>query len=126
MDESHKEMDKDKIMNENSIRTIYSFNHCPLLRFIRKTYPREYKSYYDQTERMKILDLLGNKCVRCGIIDMRVLQIDHVNSNGYQDVQKWGHGRPYYKHILDVKGEGYQLLCANCNWIKRYERKEYN
>lgn len=80
--------------------------------------------------RKEVLSFLGNKCVRCGIDDFRVLQIDHVNGNGYRERQDFGKGGnasvKYYRHILEVRGEGYQLLCANCNWIKRYERQEYN
>lgn len=28
-------------------------------------------------------------------------------------------------NTLSVTSKDYQLLCANCNWIKRYENKEY-
>ncbi len=81
--------------------------------------------------RKEVLDFLGNKCVRCGIDDFRVLQIDHINGNGYQERKQFGRSSGastvrYYRHILDVNGEGYQLLCANCNWIKRYEQSEQN
>ena len=76
--------------------------------------------------RQAVIALLGGKCVSCGISDVRVLQIDHINSNGAEDRKIYGAGQPaYYQHILDCKGIGYQLLCANCNWLKRYERREY-
>ena len=26
-----------------------------------------------------------------------------------------------YRRILKLGGRGYQTLCANCNWLKRYE-----
>ena len=80
--------------------------------------------------RKNVLHLLGDKCKRCGITDVRVLQIDHINGDGYKErIENNWSGRTvhsYYRHILDVKGEGYQLLCANCNWIKRDEQREYN
>jgi len=80
--------------------------------------------------RKEVLSFLGNKCVTCGIEDFRVLQIDHINGNGYKENKQFGKGGwgtvKYYRHILVVEGEGYQLLCANCNWIKRYEQGEYN
>ncbi len=84
----------------------------------------------DNILRSLVLELLGGKCKSCGISDNRVLQIDHINGNGYKENKILGYSggntHRYYRHILDVKGEGYQLLCANCNWIKRYEKKEYN
>ena len=80
--------------------------------------------------RKEVLHFLGNKCVRCGINDFRVLQIDHINGNGYQEKKRFGRGGQasvkYYRHVIAVAGEGYQLLCANCNWIKRYEQQEQN
>ena len=69
--------------------------------------------------------MAGASCTRCGFSDKRALQIDHVNGNGMQD-RKSG----YYKFYQDViasleRGEKkYQILCANCNWIKRRELKE--
>jgi len=84
-----------------------------------------------QKLRGEVLLLLGNKCSKCGIEDVRVLQIDHINGRGCQERKQYG-GRGgnvtgrYYHHILEVDGQGYQILCANCNWIKRYEQKEQN
>lgn len=82
------------------------------------------------SSRKQILDFLGGKCKRCGITDIRVLQIDHVNGNGYKEKKQLGlssgNTHSYYRHIRDVNGVGYQILCANCNWIKRYEQKEHN
>uniref|UniRef100_A0A6M3IQ70 HNH endonuclease n=1 Tax=viral metagenome TaxID=1070528 RepID=A0A6M3IQ70_9ZZZZ len=73
---------------------------------------------------------MGNKCGKCGIDDFRVLQVDHIDGNGYAERKQFklsGNGTvKYYRHILEVNGEGYQLLCANCNWIKRYEQAEQN
>lgn len=93
-------------------------------------YQGEYHKNKDRKLRKRVLTFLGDKCIKCGITDFRVLQIDHINGNGYQEqkVNNWGghNTHRYYYHILEVKGKGYQLLCANCNWVKRYERKEHN
>lgn len=72
-----------------------------------------------------VFDFLGGKCVRCGFTDIRALQIDHVNGGGKKELKKNGSGISYYKKILLDKNRKYQLLCANCNWIKRYENEEY-
>jgi hypothetical protein len=82
-----------------------------------------------RTLRDQILDILGRKCVRCGYdTDVRALQIDHVNGGGSQERKKLVFGIPYYRRILECvqanSGE-YQVLCANCNVIKRMEEKEH-
>jgi hypothetical protein len=76
-----------------------------------------------QQSRRALLQKLGDKCALCGFSDWRALQIDHVNNNGYQHRRKYNCGsNAYYNNILENIDSGeYQLLCANCNWIKRYE-----
>lgn len=78
---------------------------------------------YNQQKRNSAIDVLGGKCVRCGIDDRRVLQIDHINGGGKKEERKIGNGG-IVKKILTEGTAGYQLLCANCNWIKRWELKE--
>ena len=84
--------------------------------------------------KVKIFELLGNKCAKCGETDWRLLQIDHVNGGGTRE-RKLGvkegskRGNSAYHHIWkeivkEGKKDKYQLLCANCNWLKRYERDE--
>ena len=64
---------------------------------------------------------LGGRCVRCDYTDLRALQIDHVNGNGAAMRRKVTN-RVMYKAILAGKPHTeYQILCANCNWIKRHE-----
>ena len=92
----------------------------------RKKYLQKYKRKY-QEKRQLILEKLGNKCVNCGFNDYRALQIDHIHGNGSKETRKIGTSGLYRKilsmNITDIKKE-YQLLCANCNWIKRHEKKE--
>ena len=80
-----------------------------------------------QKYRTIVLNLLGNKCVRCAFYDLRAIQIDHVNAGGKAQMDKLGNSQKYYKHIIEQISLGsgeYQLLCANCNQIKRVENKE--
>jgi hypothetical protein len=55
------------------------------------------------------------------------LQIDHVNGDGSKE--RGGKQHNNYTVMLTEIIEGnkngrFQLLCANCNWIKRYENNE--
>lgn len=83
----------------------------------------KYQLQYRPKLRQQILDLFGNKCAVCGFSDPRALQIDHIHGGGYRQRQHINVLK-IYRHILEVKGEGYQLLCANCNQIKKYVNKE--
>lgn len=85
---------------------------------------REIGDWYRRT-RATVLELLGNECLNCGFKDSRALQIDHVNGGGVQDKKKIT--RSYHVVVIESimkKENKYQLLCANCNWIKRYEKGE--
>jgi hypothetical protein len=77
--------------------------------------------------RLRAQRALGNKCVRCGYKDERALQIDHVNGGGKKERTKY-RGASYYYHVLKEiaagRGKKYQILCANCNVIKRRENQE--
>lgn len=82
-------------------------------------------------ESKKLLyEKMGGVCVKCGFSDYRALQIDHINGGGNKEIKflraTKKHGF-YHKIVLEshLKNEKkYQLLCANCNWIKRFENNE--
>ena len=76
--------------------------------------------------RKKAISLLGGKCKKCGFPDIRALQIDHINGGGNIESKKFGSYHMYLKIKKSINTEkyNYQVLCANCNWIKRYENKE--
>jgi len=70
--------------------------------------------------RSLIFEKYGLKCAECSYSDIRALQIDHINGGGNVEVRKLK--RPlYYEKVLQDKKGLYQILCANCNWIKRFE-----
>lgn len=86
-----------------------------------------------QKLRIEILEKLGNMCVNpYGLhdkpfTDVRCLQIDHVNGHGLKEMKSFHDRKAYYRFILKRIRNGskdYQLLCANCNWIKRHENQE--
>ena len=82
-----------------------------------------------QKERKEeIYKYLGDKCAKCGFSDKRALQFDHVNGGGTQDVLKFKSKWAYLRHILEeaINNTGkFQVLCANCNAIKRIENNEH-
>jgi hypothetical protein len=80
--------------------------------------------------KKNLYEILGNKCCRCGFSDERALQIDHINGGGCH-IQMERNKRctySYYRMLALNKDtpKHFQLLCANCNWIKRYENNEIN
>ncbi len=101
-----------------------------------RRYDREYRERHKealnarakellQEKKIEVLELLGGAvCVRCGFSDPRALQIDHIGGGGNKEAIARRHGTSYYRHIKKVGGVGYQVLCANCNWIKRVENGE--
>ena len=74
--------------------------------------------------RMMALQKLGGVCVICGFSDDRALQIDHIHGGGNKDRKQFNNQYDFLKDVLGDSGEKYQLLCANCNWIKRSEKNE--
>lgn len=68
-------------------------------------------------------------CVRCGYDDVRALSIDHIESLGTKHKKENGirSGDGIYTWLLRHNyPEGYQTLCMNCQFIKRYTNNECN
>lgn len=81
-----------------------------------------------QKWRQKTIDLLGGKCVQCSFSDPRALQVDHIHGGGRQERLAMGSpnaNKLYQLVAADINHEKYQLLCANCNVIKRIENGEH-
>jgi hypothetical protein len=75
--------------------------------------------------RTRALMLYGGCCAVCAINDSRVLQFDHIHGGGVAQrklhPQRWKES--FYRHILRNPSK-FQVLCANHNWIKRWECDE--
>ena len=81
---------------------------------------------YTQRKRMAAVAILGGVCKYCGFNDIRALQIDHINGGGTKELKKFQGAlisNLVIKSVLKNENK-YQLLCANCNWIKRDTNKE--
>lgn len=90
--------------------------------FNKKAYNRAYHKAQSKVLRVAVLVLLGNRCVQCGFSDSRALQVDHIRGGGGKERAKLFSRGIYWRILRGARG--YQLLCANCNWIKRSMRNE--
>jgi len=119
---------------KNKASLAYTRRHAEMNRIRSKTYYQENKHRYNNTRssrRQHYRDLLfealgGAKCVRCGFSDRRALQFDHINGDGtkkiHHDESKDSHTYVIYANDPELARKTFQVLCANCNAIKRSER----
>jgi len=63
------------------------------------------------------------KCAYCGISDIDVLCLDHINGSGYQD-NKLRKSNLSYALRREGYPDGFQVLCANCNLKKAKQERE--
>ena len=102
----------------------------------RKKWKAEHRDEHRESQRenrkrvrLDILNILGDgRCCKCGFTDWRALQIDHKDGGGYSDgrtKQNLHWLRSWIMANLEQAKQEYQVLCANCNWIKRHENEEF-
>jgi hypothetical protein len=72
--------------------------------------------------KQHLVNILGGKCVECGIIDIRMLEIDHINGGGTSDRRQRGPAGVilYYIRNIEEAKEKLQVLCANHHRVKTY------
>lgn len=74
--------------------------------------------------RLSAVEALGGRCAACGFPDARALHIDHVHGGGRDD-RSGLHPHAFLRRVVELATSGlYQLLCANCNAIKKHEQRE--
>lgn len=76
------------------------------------------------TDRQQAIEIMGSKCCDCGFSDPRALQFDHIDGGGQAERRSGQNNHWVVRQILKGNTEPFQLLCANCNWIKRHESNE--
>jgi len=77
-------------------------------------------------DKLALISFYGGKCVHCGFNDPRALQIDHINGGGRKELQSIPRQTYYSLDYHKANKKKYQLLCANCNQIKRMECSEHS
>ena len=135
--ESHKKSMKKWLAKNPSYNHNYYLKHkenWPIRTYTVPQYAKKLskqRSHYNHIKFELMEFLSGNppQCIKCGFRDMRVLQFDHINGTGAKNKKKFKGQKTemlyLYYHPLEAK-KTIQVLCANCNWIKRYEKLEYN
>lgn len=82
---------------------------------------------YGKTIKNRVMAHYGNgesKCVSCGFSDINALSIDHVNGNGSSHRKEVGSGGRFYHWLIRNNYPlGFQVLCYNCNWLKRLSQQ---
>lgn len=89
---------------------------------------KQQQENYRSRVRNSVVSILGSECVLCGYDDKRALQIDHINGGGKKERREIPNTNKFYEIVINsfiAKENKYQLLCANCNVIKRIINKEH-
>lgn len=135
-DNREKRLAQQKIYRETNKEKVRVNQRKSFLKNLDKNRPKInliMKKYYDRL-RLELITLLGAKCsnpnclVIDGCTDIRCLQLDHINGGAKKDYHRLGgrfiNQRAMYSYYIDNQDEAkatLQVLCANCNWIKRHE-----
>lgn len=74
------------------------------------------------SNRRRMIEAYGGRCVCCGESEQTFLAIDHINNDGNLERRQFGKGGNGFFTRLSKLGfpkDRYQLLCHNCNFAKR-------
>jgi hypothetical protein len=87
---------------------------------------RETERRYWRKLKIRVLDHLGGpRCCNCGCDVIDILEINHINGGGHQELEVVykGNLKQYYRDILNGKlnKENYNVLCKVCNALHYVE-----
>ena len=94
-------------------RRRYNDEHCNEIKERRKKLRVELLSHYSPSL----------SCQKCGFSDIRALSMDHINGGGIRHLKQIK-GSFYYWLKKNNYPTGFQVLCMNCQFIKKVERNE--
>ena len=90
----------------------------------------QHELHRDNIKRVVLIQALGGCCVKCGYTDdIRALQLDHINGDGYKDRKEKGKAGKVYRYYVNKLDEAkliLQVLCANCHAIKSIENRDHD
>jgi len=93
-----------------------------VMKRLRTDNPEKYKAQSRKAkikEKLSLFEMYGCKCAMCGFDDMRALSLDHKNNNGNIEREELGIRGTYRRAKEEYRPEEYQILCMNCQFIKR-------
>ena len=102
--------------------TVYRRDHDQLLKF--KTL-----AHYSDTNPPQCANPFGQH--EKPYTDIVALSIDHINGGGNEHRKKvlggkQSGGAPFYRWLKKHRyPKGYQVLCMNCQWRKKFKKREY-
>ena len=93
-----------------------------VMRRLRSESPEKYNEQSRKAkirEKLKLFEMYGRVCAMCGFDDMRALSLDHKKNNGNEERRSLGERGVYRRAKAEFRPEEYQILCMNCQFIKR-------
>jgi RNase P subunit RPR2 len=119
--------------NQARFQAAHPRYNCEVQARWRAKHPEEWRrrmlismKKYRQKLRKQVFSILGERCNMCGFFHPFAMQIDHIRGHGAQDRRRRTPddiSRFIVSNPEEAKKE-FQLLCANCNQIKRLSTKQ--
>jgi len=119
-----------------AVRRVYYQKHKEQIRAHKKITYQEHKEEYqiraaENNKQLKMIILqqysgIIPHCAYCGIDDMDVLCVDHIDGGGNKHRKAFGlhSGGSLYRWLIkNGYPKGYQVLCFNCNHKKRIAQR---
>lgn len=88
-----------------------------------------WETTWNRNIRLKLISLLGGRCVECGVDDVRILDIHHTFNDGREERLKFGYETAIWKFYIknvDLAKERLQILCKNHHFLTRYNGGKYS
>jgi len=120
-------MTQQKQQQRKEYMKVYQKAYYPKHKELYKKRSKEYRIRI----RYEVLSLYSGgkpKCNTCGEERMACLSFDHINGGGASHRRQIGlhASTTYYNWLKDnYNPKEFQVLCMNCQFIKRKENKEY-
>lgn len=121
-------------VSRQRIHQLLSGYHSPSKKRLNEQWQKSHPDEARQSQRkfrdkIKVLVLThyGNgrcACVKCGFSDIKALSIDHIEGNGSKHRREIG--CMFYRWLIKSDyPQGFQTLCMNCQFIKRFENRHF-
>lgn len=88
---------------------------------------QEHRLEQNLKKKIAVLQIISDQkkptCVACGISDIRVLTINHVNGGGGEEKKALKYASVKHAVSMGFRGiDDLEVRCFNCNWIDDYEK----